>query len=228
MYGVTRGTMTLIGAGVAAFLVWLSTQFDGDSLSEYWTIVGLLAAAGFVIALSQLLGGWTKWGWPRISGSVLLLGFLPVLIVVGWLVLAYQPEPNWFQRHVEAWSDDLGVVRLIRDLSSALAVSVFGLGLFFGLTFDTTGPRTDPLLRRRRGVAPVPAEHPLAGATERDDATVVSRGDANQDRTVVVPRDSDAAPEAAERRSPGDSEPSAPGEHPLASGETTERRTENR
>ncbi len=51
------------------------------------------------MALSQLFGGWTKWGWPRISVGVLLIGFLPVLVVGGWVLLAGQPDANWFQRH---------------------------------------------------------------------------------------------------------------------------------
>ena len=29
MYGLTRGTITLLGAAVAGLLVWLATQVDG-------------------------------------------------------------------------------------------------------------------------------------------------------------------------------------------------------
>ena len=176
--------MTLLGLVVAGLLIWLSTQFDGASLGEYWTIVGLLAGAGFVIALSQLLGGWTKWGWPRVSGSVFLLGFLPALVVVGWLVLAYQPDPNWFQRHVEDWSGDLGIVGLIRDLSSALAVSIFGLGLVLGLTLDTTGTRARPVRRRvtRTEVAPSGStDDAHAAATPEPDEVVERRPAARTD-----------------------------------------------
>ncbi len=84
MYGLTRATLTLIGVAVAGLLVWFATQVIPDepssaSRGEYWAAMGLVAAAGLVIALSQLLGGWTKWGWPRISGNVFLLGFLPTL-----------------------------------------------------------------------------------------------------------------------------------------------------
>lgn len=217
MYGLTRGTMTLIGAAVAGFLVWLSTQIVGTSVGEYWSIVGLLAAAGFVVALSQLLGGWTKWGWPRLSGSVFLIGFLPVLIVVGWLVLAYQPDPNWFQRRVENWSDDLGLVGLIRDLRGALAVSVFALGLFLGLTLDTTGPRTEPLLRRRRRGDDVPGDHPLAAGatTARDDEPTRVEAGRSEDETVV--RDADDEPTSVTRTERGEdrTETTQP-THPLA------------
>ncbi len=157
--------MTLIGAAAAGFLVWLSVQFDGTTLGDYWSVVGLLAAAGLVVALSQLLGGWTKWGWPRLSGSVFVLGFLPVFVVVGWILLAYQPDRNWFSRHVASWSKDLHVVGVMSDLARSLNLLAFGLGLIFGLVFDTTGPRTEPLFKRRDRPAPaLPGAHPLESA----------------------------------------------------------------
>ena len=141
MLSVTRATATLIGIGVAGFLLWLASTFDSSSTGSYWIIIGLLAAAGFVMALSQLLGGWTKWGMPRVAGPVFVLAFLPALIVVGWIVLSRQPHANWFQRHARSWSDDVGLGGLRDDLALFLSALVFGLGLVFGLTLDTAGPR---------------------------------------------------------------------------------------
>lgn len=156
MYGLTRGTMTLIGAGVAGLLLWAATQITIRSDSRYWAVIGLFVAAGLVMAISQLLGGWTKWGWwPRISGSVFLVGFIPVLICTGWVILADQPGHNWFERHINSWSGSIGIDGLVSDLTRVLEILAFGLGLVFGLIFDTTGPRTEPLVRR--GPAPVPA-----------------------------------------------------------------------
>jgi MFS family permease len=80
--------MTLIGAACAGLLLWLASQVSADSLGGYWAFVGLAAAAGLTMALSQLLGGWTKWGWPQVSGSVFLLGFLPGLVAGGLVLLA--------------------------------------------------------------------------------------------------------------------------------------------
>ena len=37
MYGLTRGTMTLLGAATAGFLLWLASQTDVDGLGGYWT-----------------------------------------------------------------------------------------------------------------------------------------------------------------------------------------------
>src|SRR5205085_10196573 len=100
MYGITRASTTLLGGAVAGFLIWLATQFSNDTLGGYWTRVGLVAGAGLVMALSQLLGGWTKWGWPRISAPVLPFAFVPIAIACLWVVLAGQPPSTLLSDHV--------------------------------------------------------------------------------------------------------------------------------
>ena len=159
MYGLTRGTMTLIGVAAAGFLAWVASQVDRDTSGGYWTFVALLAAAGLVIALSQLLGGWTKWGWPRISGSVFLLGFLPALVAGGLVLLSEQPDEGATGTGL---AGDVGAAGLADDLAAVVPAIAFGLGLVFGLVFDTTGPRRarDVEVRevRERGAErPVPA-----------------------------------------------------------------------
>jgi hypothetical protein len=140
MLGIARGLSTLVGAGVAGFLIWLATQAGSGSSGEYWASYGLIAAAGLTMALSQVLGGWTKWGWPRLSGAVFLLGFLPVLLIGGWVLLARQPA-DFF--NTMNWSRDLGIDGLVSDLGEGLAAVAFGIGLTFGLCFDTAGPRRE-------------------------------------------------------------------------------------
>ena len=141
MIGTVRGVFTLAGAGIAGLLIWLTTQVGTGTTGGYWEVYGIFAAAGLTMALSQLFGGWTKWGWPRISAGVLLIGFLPVLVVGGWILLAGQPDANWFQRHVVSWSGHAGIDGLVNDLREQLAVIAFGIGLVLGFTFDTKGPR---------------------------------------------------------------------------------------
>jgi len=161
MMGITRGFTTLIGAAIAGFLIWLSTQTGSGSSGEYWGSYGLIAASGLTMALSQILGGWTKWGWPRLSAGVLLLGFLPVLIVGGWVLLARQPA-DFF--NTMNWSRDLGIDGFVGDLGEVLAAIAFGIGLTFGLCFDTAGPHRElvpgehgePVTRRARPVAGEP------------------------------------------------------------------------
>lgn len=166
MYGLTRGTMTLVGAAVAGFLLWFATQLQADETGEYWAFIGLVAAAGLAMALSQLLGGWTKWGWPRLTGTVFVLAFLPALVVGGLVLLHAQPDSGSFGA---GWAGDLGLDDLAEDLTAVLPAIAFGLGLLFGLTFDTTGPGVrevtveDQEARARRGyVGPVPVDQRIS------------------------------------------------------------------
>ena len=196
MYGLTRATLTLIGVAVAGVLIWLATQVLPDdpssaSRGEYWGAFGLVASAGLVIALSQLLGGWTKWGWPRISGNVFLLGFLPALIVGGWILAAQEPGSYWLGNHVRDWSDDLGIDGFVNDLGLMIPAIALGIGIVFGLTFDTTGPRS----ARTKGVPAAGAQRPVRTTANGDRAVV------GEDRRVRLDEDDDAVtePEPAPR-----------------------------
>jgi hypothetical protein len=149
MYGLTRATTTLIAAAVAGLLIWIATQINDEHVGGFWAVYGLIAGAGLVMALSQLLGGWTKWGLPRMSATFFLLAFVPIAIVSLWIVLAAEPGNGWFHRHVLSWSGDLHIRGLVNDLKEYVPLFAFGIGLVFGYCFDTTGPR--------RAVAPPPA-----------------------------------------------------------------------
>ena len=140
MIGVTRGISTLAGAAVAGILLWFATQIGAQTSGEYWATYGLIAAAGLTMALSQILGGWTKWGWPRFSTGVFTLGFLPVLVAGGWILLSRQPA-DWM--NTSNWSRDLGIFGAVADLGNILPAIAFGIGLVFGLSFDTAGPRRE-------------------------------------------------------------------------------------
>jgi hypothetical protein len=157
MYGLTRATTTLIAAAVAGLLIWFATQINDDHVGGFWAVYGLIAGAGLVMALSQLLGGWTKWGWPRLSATFFLLAFVPIAIVSLWIVLAAEPGNGWFHRHVLSWSGDLHIRGLVNDLKEYVPLFAFGIGLVFGFSFDTTGPRRDVVAEpaattRRRGL----------------------------------------------------------------------------
>jgi hypothetical protein len=166
MYGLTRATLTLIGAGIAGFLLWLGANtVSGEDVSvgEHWLALLLIGAAGLTMALSQLLGGWTKWGWPRVSANVFLIAFVPVLIVGGWVLAFAEPADAWLGDNVRSWSDDLGIVGLMEDLTAVIPAIAFAIGLVFGLTFDTTGPRS----ARTKGVPAAGAQMPTT-ATDGD------------------------------------------------------------
>jgi len=141
MYGLTRATTTLLGAGVAGLLIWIAARIDNTTVGGFWAVYGLIAGAGLVMALSQLLGGWTKWGWPHLAVTFLLTAFIPIAVVSLWIVLAAEPGNGWFHRHVLSWSSDIHVRGLVENLREYASVFAFGLGLVFGFSFDTTGPR---------------------------------------------------------------------------------------
>jgi hypothetical protein len=202
MYHMTRATTTLLGGAVAGFLIWLASQFSNDSLGGYWTRVGLVAGAGLVMALSQLLGGWTKWGWPRSSAPVLLFAFVPIAIACLWVILAGQPTETWLSSHVASWSGDIGIRGLVSDLVHFIPALAFGGGLVFGLTFDTSGPRLprEAVVEREAVERPVPVEDRVV------DDRVAADEPMTAERTVAT-RDGDyastaPAPEAPPRTVP--------------------------
>jgi hypothetical protein len=207
MYGLTRGTTTLVAAGVAGLLIWIATQLNNDHMSGYWGRIGLVAGAGLVMALSQLIGGWTKRGMPKVSIAVLLTAFVPVAIVVLWEILAAEPSHAWVHNHVLAWTRDIQVSGLVTDLTHYIPVLAFGSGLVFGFSFDTAGPRRAAAVDGGRGVATRTsgdgrvADEPLTAdrRAETTDAPAAPRGRRGDTRTrepvaTTAPRD-EAPPE---------------------------------
>ena len=165
--GPARAVLTLLGAGVAGLLAWLTTKIGDTSTSGYWEVYGILAGAGLVMALSQLLGGWTKWGRPSFSPTVFLLAFIPTLVAIGWIVVFHQPHGNTFRSHVVNWSGDLGISGFVKSMGGDLLTMLsFGLGLVFGFCFDTAGARRptatpqQPMLQRTR--RDTDADQPIA------------------------------------------------------------------
>jgi hypothetical protein len=193
MIGVTRGISTLAGAAVAGVLLWFATQIGTETSSEYWATYGLIAAAGLTMALSQILGGWTKWGWPRFSLGVFVLGFLPVLVAGVWLLLARQPA-DWM--NTSNWSRDLGIFGAVADLGNILPAIAFGIGLVFGLSFDTAGPTREVVSREvSREVADAEQVRDTRAA---DEPLTADRG-AYADPPAVVPATESDADDERER-----------------------------
>jgi hypothetical protein len=194
MYGLTRATTTLIAAAGAGLLIWIATQINDEKLGGFWAVYGLIAGAGLVMALSQLLGGWTKWGWPRLAVTFFLIAFVPIAVVSLWIVLAAEPGNGWFHRHVLSWSGDLHIRGLVNDLKEYVSVFAFGIGLVFGYSFDTTGP----VVRDRAAVAGTgtaaapPRRRGIFGRrrrTDADDAQPPPAGDRDSDAPLTADRD---------------------------------------
>jgi hypothetical protein len=188
---LVRGLFTLLGVAAAGFLIWLATIFDLDTTGEFWAAMGLLAAAGFVLGFSQLLGGWTKWGVPILSPGVFLLGFLPALILGGGILLATRDTGQGTRDTVSGWAQDLGIEGFVQDMSLFQGAIAFAIGLVFSFVFDTAGPRREYVAER---TTTVPDEdvhdydrrEPVT-TTVPEDRTVVTDGSTRE----TVPADDD-------------------------------------
>lgn len=191
---LVRALFTLLGVAAAGLLIWIASQFDLTSTTEFWVAMGLIAAAGLSLGLSQLFGGWTKWGIPVLSPGVFLFAFIPTAVVVGWILLATQPEGGWQQERIAGWTDDLGITGLVNDLGVFPAALAMGLGLVFAFSFDTTGPRRHEVVDREREYVPDEDVHdydrdvtttPVAGETVVRDRETVPAGDVDSDRVEI-------------------------------------------
>ncbi|HWB55724.1 MAG TPA: hypothetical protein VG479_02175 [Gaiellaceae bacterium] len=189
---VVRGLVTLLGVAGAGFLVWLATTFDLASTREYWAAMAILAGAGIVLGLSQLIGGWTKWGTPTISPGVLLIGFLPTFVAVGGILVATRPTGTSEGDQVAGWIGDIGLDGVAGDLIVFQGVLAFGLGIVFTFVFDTRGPR---IRSAERELEVSDEEVHDYRAEEPADETAVQR-----DRAVTITTASSEAPTVVERR----------------------------
>jgi hypothetical protein len=171
---VVRGLTTLLGVAAAGLLIWIASTFDLASTGEYWTAMGILAGAGVCLGLSQLLGGWTKWGAPTFSPGVFLLGFLPAFVAVGGILVATRPTGTEEGEQVAEWIRDIGLGGVAGDLIVFQGVLAFGLGIVLTFTLDTRGPRSRTL--ERETVVPDEDVQDYRGeAVSSDEETVVVR-----------------------------------------------------
>jgi hypothetical protein len=163
LYDGTRGLTIALAAGIAGLLLWVATLVGVQSVTRFWEAMGIVAAAGLVLSLSQVIGGWTKGGRTRISPTTFLLAFLPVLVCVGWILMATQPGNGWHEGTITSWSHSLGIMGLVHSLGLWHGVLAFGFGLVLGMTLDTV-PVEEPAV----------AAAPARTGTVRDDETLVA------------------------------------------------------
>jgi hypothetical protein len=169
MNAMTRAGATLVAAAGAGALLWLAAQIDRSSNGGYWAACGILAGAGLVLAAAQVRG---RTGNPP---AALGLNFLPVLIAAGWVLIAMQPHSNWFRHHVLAWSGDIGIGDVVRDLGTWFGVLAFGIGYSLGLVLE-------PMPR------PVPQRRPAYDQAAADEPTTAERREVAE-RGKVAERD---------------------------------------
>src|SRR5437762_5503507 len=157
LYDATRGLTLAVAAGVAGLLLYLASQVGMQSTIRFWASLGIVAGAGMVLALAPVLGGWTNGLRLRLSPGTFVLGFLPVLVCVGWILMATQPGNGWHEGRLVSWSHSIGLYGIIKALGLYHGVLALGFGLVFGYTFDTSGPvREEIVADRTVTAAPAP------------------------------------------------------------------------
>lgn len=161
LYDTTRGLTTAVSAGVAGLLLWAATEVGTQSVGRFWAALAIVAAAGLVVSLAHVVVGWTQGLRTRLSARTFVLAFLPVLVCVGWVLLATQPGDGFAEGRLVAWSGALGLLDVVHALGLWHGVLAFGFGLVLGRSFDTVpepleepSPAADEPLAAKRTEVP--------------------------------------------------------------------------
>ena len=174
MYDASRGLTLALAAALAGLALWGATQVGMQTTGRFWISMAIVAGAGLLIALAAHVGTWTKGLRLRLSPGTFALAFLPVLVCVGWILIANQPGNGWQEGRLDSWSNSIGILGLVHSIGLWQGVLAFAFGLMLGLSFDgvpapvteaepayagpvetTTGPRVadEPVAAERRYAA---------------------------------------------------------------------------
>jgi hypothetical protein len=136
MYDASRGLTLALAAALAGLALWGATEVGTQTTGRFWIAMAIVAAGGLVLALANHVGTWTKGLRMRISPSTFVIAFLPVLICVGWILVATQPGSGWQEGRLDHWSNSIGILGLVKSVALWHGVLAFGFGLVLGLCFD--------------------------------------------------------------------------------------------
>jgi hypothetical protein len=231
LYDATRGLTLALAAGLAGLLLYLASEIGVQTTVRFWEAMGLVAAAGLVLSLAPVVGGWTKGLRLRLSPGTFVLGFLPVLVSVGWILMATQPGNGWHEGTVVSWSHDVGLMGLIHSLGLWHGVLAFGFGLVLGATLDAVPvPVVDEeevVVDRRRDRVVAPAATPM-DRRAADEPVTAERDAAVVDREPELDRERDLERErelAREREAAAHAEPRTVAVGPHTEHTTQQQRT---
>jgi hypothetical protein len=103
------------------------------------------------------------------SPSTFALAFLPVLVCVGWILLASQPGSGWEEGRIHSWSNSLGILGAVHSIGLWRGVLAFGFGVVLGLSLDGVpapaeeeAPAQAPAYAGARGAPARPADEPVS------------------------------------------------------------------
>jgi hypothetical protein len=136
MYDASRGLTLALAAALAGLGLWGASEVGTQTTGRFWIAMAIVAGAGLVLALANHVGTWTKGLRMRISPSTFVIAFLPVLVVVGWILIATQPGSGWQEGRLDHWSNSIGIMGLVKSVALWHGVLAFGFGLVLGQCFD--------------------------------------------------------------------------------------------
>jgi hypothetical protein len=166
MYDASRGLTLAFAAALAGLGLWGATEVGTQTPGRFWIAMAIVGAAGLLMALANHVGTWTKGLRLRVSPSTFVLAFLPVLVCVGWILIASQPGNGWQEGRLDSWSNSIGILGLVHSIGLWHGVLAFGFGLVLGLSFDGVPAPVDEVAPTayagpRTGAGPRPADEPV-------------------------------------------------------------------
>ncbi|MFL5959588.1 MAG: hypothetical protein ACJ75G_04875 [Gaiellaceae bacterium] len=144
MYDASRGLTLAFAAALAGLALWGATQVGTQTTGRFWIAMAIVAGAGLVLALANHVGTWTKGLRMRLSPGTFILVFLPVLVCVGWILIASQPGNGWEEGRIHSWSNSIGILGVVHSIGLWRGVLAFGFGLALGLSLDGV-PAAEPV-----------------------------------------------------------------------------------
>jgi hypothetical protein len=175
IYDVSRGLTLAFAAGLVGLALWGATQVGTYTTGRFWVAMVIVGAAGFLFALANHVGTWTKGLRLRLSPGTFLLAFLPVLVVVGWILISTQPGNGWQEGRLDSWSNSMGILGAVHAISLWHGVLAFGFGLVLGLCFDgVPAEAVEPVPAYGPGRAAVPpaGDEPMTAERRRVGGTM--------------------------------------------------------
>jgi hypothetical protein len=136
IYDASRGLTLALAAALAGLGLWGAAQVGMQTTGRFWISMAIVAGAGLVIALANHVGTWTKGLRLRMSPSTFVLAFLPVLVCVGWILIANQPGNGWQEGRLDSWSNSIGILGVVHSVGLWHGVLAFAFGLMLGLSLD--------------------------------------------------------------------------------------------
>jgi hypothetical protein len=157
MYDASRGLTLALAAALAGLALWGAAEVGTQTTGRFWLAMVIVGGAGLLLTLANHVGTWTKGLRLRMSPSTFVLAFLPVLVCVGWILLAGQPGNGWEEGRIASWSNSIGILGLVHSIGLWHGVLAFALGVVLGLSFDGVPAPVDEPAPAYAGVGPATA-----------------------------------------------------------------------